>query len=589
MNELANKLDSFKSFIFGEGTENETYESLQKKRAMAARMGGAIPNPQSFGDGLSALGNAIAYRRMNNQVDRGEAAGKEEANNIFQSLIGGQQPHMQGAFPSGGDHMATFDAQRQGSTDKGKGADIRQGLISRGLPEHVADGFIMNFQDESGLDPSIQEENPLVAGSRGGRGLYQLTGPRRVEFEKQYGGNYSVDNQLDFLMQELGGSESAAAQRIMQTSDAGGAGAAIAQHFLRPSKEHLDRRVAKYTGGQQPMPQPQGGGVNPALIQALDNPYLGAGQKNALQMMLRKQIEGNQPVDPMKAIQFEKAQLELEQMRNPKAPERKTIQGADGFTYYVDDGSRVLPNVEGPTEKPTTSQSDYNFYATQEQAAGREPLSFNEYELQNKKAGASNVTTNNNISTKGQEAADKQLGSDFVAWTGGGGADSAKQIAQLESVAAQLKDGGNYTGLDVGGLPDTANILLGRGDAVDMRERVEEVVQRNLRVILGAQFTEKEGERLIKRAYNPNLTEEQNGERLQALIQQMKLAHEAKTSQAQYFQQNQTLLGWEGKAPSIEDFGNFGNDTPKAPQASGGRGAPATKRLKYNPETGKLE
>ncbi len=43
--------------------------------------------------------------------------------------------------------------------------------------------FVMNFKDESGLDPGINEANPIVPGSRGGYGLYQLTGPRRKAYE----------------------------------------------------------------------------------------------------------------------------------------------------------------------------------------------------------------------------------------------------------------------------------------------------------------------------------------------------------------------------------------------------------------------
>lgn len=40
----------------------------------------------------------------------------------------------------------------------------------------------------------------------------------------------------------------------------------------------------------------------------------------------------------------------------------------------------------------TSSQKDYKFYTDQETAAGRQPLSFNEWDLQSRKAGATNVT-----------------------------------------------------------------------------------------------------------------------------------------------------------------------------------------------------
>lgn len=130
---------------------------------------------------------------------------------------------------------------------------IRGGLLQRGLPEHIADAFILNFQDESGLNPGINEIEPLVPGSRGGFGLYQLTGPRRVAYERfaQERGvdPADVDAQLDFMMMELEGPESRAAKSIFSAPDTGTAAAAIVTDFLRPAEEHRNRRVAKYTGG----------------------------------------------------------------------------------------------------------------------------------------------------------------------------------------------------------------------------------------------------------------------------------------------------------------------------------------------------
>jgi len=130
------------------------------------------------------------------------------------------------------------------------GDDLRQGLIDRGLEPHVADGFVMNFRDESGLDAGINERVPLVPGSRGGFGLYQLTGPRRVDYEAfadSRGVPYSdTDAQLDFLMIELEGSESSAASKIFATETSGEAGAAIVNHFLRPSPEYRRKRASRY-------------------------------------------------------------------------------------------------------------------------------------------------------------------------------------------------------------------------------------------------------------------------------------------------------------------------------------------------------
>ena len=136
-----------------------------------------------------------------------------------------------------------------GSQSQDVQAQVYQGLLDRGVPPHIAEGFMMNFQDESGFNIDITEKEPNVHGTRG-KGLYQLTGDRREKFEKQFKNNYSIDNQLDFLMQELKTSESRAAAKIFAAQDAGSAGAAIVSEFLRPAQEHKNARVARYTGGQ---------------------------------------------------------------------------------------------------------------------------------------------------------------------------------------------------------------------------------------------------------------------------------------------------------------------------------------------------
>lgn len=132
---------------------------------------------------------------------------------------------------------------------------IRQELMSDSegfaLPQHVADAALLNFQDESGLNPGINEANPTVAGSRGGFGLYQLTGPRRVAYEEAAKAAGAPLNdaifQARYFKREMLGPEKAAAAKIMAAKDTGSAATAIATHFLRPAEKHLKRRVAAYS------------------------------------------------------------------------------------------------------------------------------------------------------------------------------------------------------------------------------------------------------------------------------------------------------------------------------------------------------
>jgi hypothetical protein len=129
---------------------------------------------------------------------------------------------------------------------------LRSLMLERGLPDYVADAFLMNFEDESGFDPGINEIDPIVEGSRGGYGLYQTTGPRRrayEEYAKMRGAALDdPEAQIDFMMLELEGPERAAAESIFAAPDTRSAAIAIARDFLRPSEENLSKRVAKYSG-----------------------------------------------------------------------------------------------------------------------------------------------------------------------------------------------------------------------------------------------------------------------------------------------------------------------------------------------------
>jgi hypothetical protein len=139
-------------------------------------------------------------------------------------------------------------------------------------------------------------------------------------------------------------------------------------------------------------------------------------------------------------------------------------------------------------------------------------------------------------------------------WLSGGGPDMGSQIASLATVARQLEEGEvNLTGLDVGMLPDVVNYFI-NPMAIAARDNVEAVVQRNLRLILGPQFTAKEGERLIARAYNPDLPEAENASRVRRLLLQMTTAAAQKQAMSDYFMKNGTLKDWTGTMPTIGDF-----------------------------------
>ena len=161
-----------------------------------------------------------------------------------------------------------------------------------------------------------------------------------------------------------------------------------------------------------------------------------------------------------------------------------------------------------------------------------------------------------------------------VDWKTGGGTDAIKQVSQLADVIDRIDAGEAVSGGIQGVTPDIVRAFTNPG-ALDAQETVEEVVQRNLRVILGAQFTAKEGEQLIRRAFNPRLQPEINRRRLQRLFTQMEIAAQQKQEMVNYFDQNGTLRGYSGRQPNISDFYNA-LDTEEAGGTQGGQAAPAS-------------
>jgi len=127
---------------------------------------------------------------------------------------------------------------------------------------------------------------------------------------------------------------------------------------------------------------------------------------------------------------------------------------------------------------------------------------------------------------------------------GGGIADRRKQLGQLRDALDVLNTSKTITGPMIGRLPEPIRQAI-NPDAINVREQIEEVVQRNLRVILGAQFTKEEGDRLIARAFNPRLQEGTNAERLQSLIDQMGNALDNAESSIAYYEENGTIAGWQ--------------------------------------------
>lgn len=341
---MANLAQIIPALFIGPGGQQLTQEQIRERQQMAQDLlAQATDTSPNAGGVASILAKGVSGFRAG--MDRNAADNALKANaGTNQSLIAGLVGGLGGTGGLGQTATAATPTvapmQNVAPASIPQTADaamIRQGLVDRGLPSHVADAFVVNFKDESGLNPGINEANPVVPGSRGGFGLYQLTGPRRTAYESfaaQRGVDPSdVDAQLDFLKYELDGPEAKAAQSILSAPDTSTAAQAIVNNFLRPSEEHRTRRAASYAnlGGQPTAPSDNGieaamasstrsafppapsaqsasSGVNPAIIAALSNPVANEQTRSVAAALLNNQLSQQQAAQELALKQQQQQQ-----------------------------------------------------------------------------------------------------------------------------------------------------------------------------------------------------------------------------------------------------------------------------------------
>lgn len=277
--------------------------------------------------------------------------------------------------------------------------------------------------------------------------------------------------------------------------------------------------------------------------------------------------------DPAEFHQFvvQKAKAELGQM--PQQSEYYApVETQNGFTQFSKDGSdpRQFEGIAAPQEptKYTFEQIGEEIYAIDPTDPANKML----VGAAPKKAPLATITNNmpsNKTLSPIEQKMDEHYADVLVDWNTGGQSDWQKNQQQITNIADVLDspEGENLTGYLIGITPKWA--LEGfNPEAVDAQEQVEEVVQRNLRIVLGAQFTEKEGERLIQRAYNRKLPASMNAKRVRRLAQLLEGRAQQIQSLNEYMGANRTSAGWNGTLASVDEL------LTDLDQVSGGENSP---------------
>lgn len=469
------------SFAFGgKGVDKITPDELKERRRTEEALQMALLRPaQNVGEGLSAIGQALLLRRMRGKNDASARYAQDEGNRVWSELLGGMGGGSAPASP-GVSAMTTPT-----SAPSATGVDVARALQKDfGLSPGAAAGVAGNLAHESGDFKTLQEINPTVAGSRGGYGWAQWTGPRRRAYEgwaKQQGLDpSSPEANYGFLSHELRNTpESSVISALQGVTDPAQAAEIFSNKFLRPGIPHMGSRVSKASaiaqalgqGGQQqpvqvasldpqsgwdafnkpvlapngpqgvvqgrditpqadmhgnvPMPAPQQAQAAPQaapvqvaqaqpqggndrlykLMQAAQNPYLSDEQRGIVGIMLKQEMERNQPLSQLDQLQLEKTKLELEQA---KGPQWKVMAGKDGSMFRVDERSGKMEQIYGGKPDTYTPLTD-----EEEVKLGLDPAGAYQRGADNKisKIGGDGTTVNIDQKTEGafeKKAAEKQ-------------------------------------------------------------------------------------------------------------------------------------------------------------------------------------
>lgn len=145
--------------------------------------------------------------------------------------------------------------------------------------------------------------------------------------------------------------------------------------------------------------------------------------------------------------------------------------------------------------------------------------------------------------TPGELKADQEFSKDYQKWATGGFSNVQSNLSKLKAVLADIKDPNTERGSVI--LPESVRARTNPG-SVTAEQQVGNVIFQSLKEILGGQFTEKEGQKLVQQTYDPRLSDEDNAVKLEAAIKQLEDMALAKQASSQYFGEKGTLKGFKG-------------------------------------------
>lgn len=151
--------------------------------------------------------------------------------------------------------------------------------------------------------------------------------------------------------------------------------------------------------------------------------------------------------------------------------------------------------------------------------------------------------------SKAQEAVDTTFGKDYGDYAAGGGRASVdKNLGLLGEAIQDLSGPDEISGGATNSIPllnsDAAQDVINPKQAA-VRDKIRSAVQGTLKQVLGGQYTEREGQAIFNRAYNPRLSDDENIKRAKAELSSLSAMAGDKDNAARFYEQNGTLRGFK--------------------------------------------
>lgn len=371
-------------FLFG-GQTGETMESLARKREIARRMAFGGQQPRNVGEGIAAVGNALAGVILDRRARSEEDRLRGEATSAYEAALGGMFGGGMGGAPSAAAAVPAASPGFSGGIDPSLIEAIESGGDPSAISPAGAAGA-MQIMPTTALDPGFGV--PPIGEFAAQYGLEApptdpeamqawLADPANVEANRAFGTAYLRAMEGRF---GAGTPEAAAAYN---------AGPGAVERFggvppFAETQDYVEKVAAR--GGFDPsrvqaaidqsdptfrdvdvQPAPVAGGVQPdrlrLIVDALSQPGLSAGQQRVLEALFARETAAPEGMTPYQAAQLDLARQRLELQAAGKggfaAPGTNVVVNTgdrssqygdppkDAVWLYDENGQHVMEDVPG--------------------------------------------------------------------------------------------------------------------------------------------------------------------------------------------------------------------------------------------------